>query len=171
MFGVACMLLSFGLCASIGFLHADRMRCRADGIEELVRCVRQCGLLLRYANVPLVELSNRVGLRERSMLFQAFSRKLMDGITVQEAWLQAFQTCCTQSPAYAALKSPEREAMDQFMFQLGATDAASELQRIALTAEELSALLEEARAQHGRKGRLYRTMGLLCGLAAAIMLW
>ena len=170
MFTMLSMLLAFGLCTGAGFLWADRLRSRALALEELSQCLRHLGMLMRYSGETLALLARRAHSRTGSPLFEAFSRALEAQAPPGEAWRQAWDRCGS-SPRYAALQAPELSALERFAAHLGSADPQGEAQRLALALEELDLALADAQQKNQTRGRLYRTLGMLLGLAAAIVLW
>ena len=54
--------------------------------------------------------------------------------------------------------------------ELGTSDCAGQEQLLELYFERISALYEKAAAESGKKARLFRSVGFLCGAGAAVLL-
>ena len=67
------------------------------------------------------------------------------------------------------LTTTDRELLFALGDRLGETDLDGQLSFLELTCEMLKKQQQEASENYRKKGRMYRSVGLLCGLAAGIM--
>lgn len=91
------------------------------------------------------------------------ARRLEDGRPFPAAWRESLKADS------AALGREESELLLGLGDSLGVTDLNSQLDAIACTREILGARLEQARSYADSHARLYRTMGVLLGLALLIL--
>ena len=86
-----------------------------------------------------------------------------EGIPFDEAWRQ---TACRAEGFF----EKDRELLLRFGEGFGASDAEGQISHCRLTMELLRRRLEEAGEEKKQKGRLYRMLGVLGSLGAALLL-
>lgn len=82
---------------------------------------------------------------------------------VHEIW----QKCVSDS---SVLGSDEKELMFSFGNMLGKSDTGGQISSIKIYKKRLEFLLEKFRNEYERKGRMYRSAGLLLGIMTGIVL-
>ena len=80
-----------------------------------------------------------------------------------ESWIQAIHDDCL-------LQTDEKHVLDTIGRTLGSTTLEGQLSALNLCQEELKAMEEDAELLFKQRGSLYRSIGLLCGCFAAILL-
>lgn len=68
------------------------------------------------------------------------------------------------------LEDSERSIVKSVMGALGTSDISAQLSMLEVNARLLEKQAEEAREQYAKKGKLYRSVGVLAGLFAAILI-
>ena len=119
---------------------AIEIRCSAPTLDEL--CERARG---RFAEL----------LRERRSICEDF----------HTAWEQACGSL-TQN----GFGEEEAELLRELGKSLGTSDAAGQLKLLELNEERIAALYSSAEADYAAKGKLFRSVGMLCGIGAAILI-
>ena len=71
---------------------------------------------------------------------------------------------------FLSLRREERQLLLEFAGTLGGTDLKTQRAGAALLTSRLEELAETAQRENSVKGRVYRTMGMLCGAAVAILM-
>lgn len=92
---------------------------------------------------------------------------------IREPFLQvahAYALACAQIPAPWE-QAAERSAMESLFAQLGSGTAAMREQAAAACLRRLKPLVESARTEAERGGKLCMQLGMLLGLMAGIVLW
>jgi stage III sporulation protein AB len=97
--------------------------------------------------------------------------KLEANYDVQSAWEESLSYERDSGGAVCALKDGELLIMDEFIAQLGRSDRENQLANIEMAVERLGALYEEALEEQQKKGRMYRSVGLLSALAIIVLCW
>ena len=87
------------------------------------------------------------------------------------AWQQAMELARSEDAGFASLEKGELDALYEYALELGRSDGKNQAKNAALLQKRLEELCEQAQAAYGSKGRMYRSVGILTGLAAAILLW
>lgn len=165
------MLLAFGACTLVGQLSAAKLKNRMEGLEQMSLAVYQLGLMIRYVSCPLAQATARVGQRLDNAFFIALSGRLKENRACQEAWEDTMSEARDKDARFAALTARDREILSVLAAELGRSDGKTQQQQIELAHKELSVQVEEAKEHWIRKGQVYKTLGLMGGLAAAIILW
>lgn len=165
------MLLAFGACTLVGHLSAAKLKSRLEGLEQMSLAVYQLGLMIRYVSCPLAQATARVGQRLDNAFFIELSKRLKDNRNCQQAWEETMEEARACDARFAALTARDREILSVLAGELGRSDAKTQQQQIELTHKELGVQVDEAKEQWMRKGQVYKTLGLMGGLAAAIILW
>lgn len=125
---------------------------REQLLFELQRLMQSLETGIRSCARPLGELLSQ----EASPFCQG------EGATPQEAMLQAGSRLLRRREDLALYKG--------FVAGLGTTDVQGQQRHIGLYASQLAHLLEGARAEREKQGRLYISLGLFAGLTISILL-
>lgn len=114
------------------------------------------------------EKISRVGGTQTSIFFSRAVEILKENKTISaaEAWEQAVEQCIRKT----ALNREDREILSSFGRLLGSTDMEGQIGNIRLTIGQLK--LQEEKAEESRKKNesMYRSLGILGGLAVVTLL-
>lgn len=155
-------LAAFALCALSGLGRSRLAKRRCELLAELVRLLAGFGVKIRCTAPTLGELIEQDG-----GLFAQLVREERSAGDIRAAWAAA----CGRLEALPFCRKDEAALMRALGQALGKSDRAGAVQTLELYEGQLSALYEAARAEYAEKGRLFRSVGALCGLGAAVMLW
>lgn len=156
--GIVIMLL----CTAWGFRSSITLRKRCSLLRELRLLLEHFSIGISCTAPTLEELS-KSGQGE-------FARLLREGLSetpdIRAAWGRAVdrlseQSCCGKE---------EAGLLAELGQSLGTCSAESQLSLLKLYSARLDRLLEQAEEAAEKKGRLYRSGGVLAGLGAAVML-
>lgn len=140
------------------------LRLCAAGLEHLET---QIG----YATTPLPEALPQVARDLRgpvARLFRLTARELASGkgLTAGEAWKIAIERVWPGT----ALDRSDRESLAALAPHLGASDRADQVKHLALARQRLTTAAAEAERLAAREGKLWRNLGVLGGVALALIL-
>ena len=155
-------LAAFALCALSGLGRSRLAKRRCELLAELVRLLAGFSVRIRCTAPTLGELIEQDG-----GLFAQLVREERSAGDIRAAWAAG----CERLEALPFCRKDEAALMRSLGQALGKSDRAGEVQTLELYEGQLSALYEAARAEYAEKGRLFRSVGALCGLGAAVMLW
>lgn len=155
-------LAAFVLCVLAGLGKSRLAKRRCELLGELVRLLSGFEVKIRCTAPTLGEL-----IEQESGLFAQLVREERKALDIRAAWAAG----CERLGALPFCQSEEAALMKRLGQALGRSDRAGEVQTIELYCEQLCALYNAARAEYAEKGRLFRSVGALCGLGAAVMLW
>ena len=115
-------------------------------------------------------------LKRRAAFLEELSRMLSDFADIirecrrdndiKSAWEQA----CGRLKALSYCHAAESELMLSLGRSLGTSDISGQLSLIELHSEKLSALRKSASEESAKKGKLFRSVGALCGIGAAVLI-
>lgn len=152
--------------AGIGAKASGDLKKQTELCISVRTFLSELGILMRYKGdtlfVLISELSERQSIQELKFLSRVIDN-MSSGMTFPYAWKTALSD--------DALLSPElTELLLKFGESLGTSDIEGQLMSIERSEEELSGIYENALSIYRRKGRLYRSIGLLGGITAALLL-
>ncbi len=159
------ILLIAGACTGIGFLAEQRLRQETRAIEQLIVLLESTAAYIRCQSPELCDL---LLLLEGDCggafgFLHEVGEGLQPGISPSTLWSDAVKRD-TSVPKAA------REILCSLGSVLGTTDKAGQLSAIALHRERLLQAAGESRERTLRQGRLYRSLGMLGGAMAAVLL-
>lgn len=161
MLRTAAVLMVVCLSAGIGVNMAGRLRRRRDALRTACGCISRICLAIRHTNRPLSLILR--GLQEPVQLVE-MAEAMDGGMEPSVAWAQAeegLKDCLTRG---------DMDEIGAFAAALGKSTRASQLALGDMAMEALSERLKEAEQLYLKKGRVYRTMGVLLGAGLAILL-
>ena len=85
---------------------------------------------------------------------------------IKSAWEQA----CGRLKVLSYCHAAESELMLSLGRSLGTSDISGQLSLIELHSEKLGALRKSASEESAKKGKLFRSVGALCGIGAAVLI-
>ncbi len=160
----------FGGSAWIGVRAAWTLKLRYSTIAALSGCIQQLTLRMEYTLEPLCELCMKCKNEATALFFDMFVENLGRQINVKLAWQQAMAAAQKQDAGFAALKAEEVRVLEEYAEGLGASAYSVQAKRAELLRQRLRAIEEQAKSECLKKGRLYQSMGMLCGIALALLL-
>lgn len=153
---------AFVLCVLAGLGKCRTAKRRCELLSELVRMLSGFSVRIRCTAPTLEEL-----IGEDSGIFAQLVREELRSGCIRSAWVAA----CERLRALPYCREEEAALLKKLGQSLGRSDREGEICTLNLYGEQLSALSEAAREEYSRKGRMFRSVGALCGLGAAIMIW
>ncbi len=168
---IAAAVLCLILGAAGGRFKASRLSEREKMLEELISGITLFRNEIYYTHDRLKTVSDRLsdsagGCGAR--LFSQFSELLREsaGKDSEMIWKDAVRkTFGSRSP----LKENDLTALSSAGIRLGKDDAEGQCRYLEKTAAELEVRLREARLDKETRWRLYQTLGLAAGCAAAVL--
>lgn len=152
--------------AGIGAKASGDLKKQTELCISVRTFLSELGILMRYKGDTLFmlisELSERQSIQELKFLSCVLDN-MSSGMTFPYAWKNALSDDTLLSPELT-------ELLLKFGESLGTSDIEGQLMSIERSEEELSGIYENALSIYRRKGRLYRSIGLLGGITAALLL-
>lgn len=155
---VPAALIALLCCILEGVRRRAALRERAVLLGGITQMLNGFLIEIRCSGATLDELISRAEGR-----FAEFVREgIESGCDVREAWSRA----CSRSPK----KNAETALLSELGQSLGTSDKDGTIRLLEIYAERFSELEREARDNYSRKGKAWVQVGMLCGIAAAIMI-
>lgn len=154
-------LAAFLLCFAFGARQSLLLKRRAALLEELSRMLNGFEIEIRFAAPTLDALCEKA---EGS--FAEMVREYRRDGDIKYAWERA----CVGLGSLPCCRAEESELLLSLGRSLGTSDISGQLSLIGLHAEKLDALRRSADEEAAGKGKLFRSVGALCGIGAAVLI-
>ncbi len=154
-------LTAFLLCLAWGARQSLLLKRRTALLEELSVMLREFEIEIRFAAPTLDILCEKA-----EGCFADILRECRGGRDIKAAWEQA----CERLSALPCCHEEERELLISLGRSLGTSDISGQLSLIELHSERLNALRKYAAEESAKKGKLFRSVGALCGIGAAVLI-
>jgi stage III sporulation protein AB len=158
-------------CSFLGFVLSGDCSKRPRQLRELQSLLQMFENQISYLSDIITEAFERIGRVGRNDMGIFFTRtveilKERDAQSASEAWEKAVRQCIRTT----ALNKEDEEIMLSFGKLLGNTDIEGQIKNIRLAVGQLA--LQEKKAEESRKKNenMYRSLGMLGGLAVVIVL-
>lgn len=160
--------------SAVGFLIADGEKRRVRYIRAMRRCLLRMNGLIRYEQLPLAQMLERIDLRttpqdrELTKLLHACAARIQSSASPQLIMIFAGESA--RLPGYGVLSAEDRSAFEAVIGELGRARMDEQIRLINEADEQLRCREEEiAKACSGRM-RLIRTLSLAGGAAVFLIL-
>ncbi len=163
-------LLLFSACAYAGFAKARAVKRRLNVTEGFLVDIRQLSILMRYKMSPIRELVLQLEGSELNEFWEAFLKELEGSASLNEAWQKALLKL-REEGGFSCLTDAEARVISDFGAAFGTSDIAAQRGNMEMALERFGVRAEALRREVAEKGKMYRSLGVLSGLAAAIMIW
>ncbi|WMJ23021.1 stage III sporulation protein AB [Paludicola sp. MB14-C6] len=154
--------------AYVGFAFSKRFQKRVKQLDLLTIMLQRIRVYLEYEKTPtkllISKLAESESLQELSFLRRC-KDKMETNINFPIVWQESLSECKQQ----LALEQDDYTALNQLTEVLGVYDAQAQLSGILVLETMMKQQLEEAIEQNKTMGKLYRSLGILSGIAAAIL--
>lgn len=159
-------------CSGMGFLGGQKIAARPKQLQKLRRDLTLLEMDINYAATPLPEaLAKLAGISQWPIrsLWQETCAHLGngEGWTAEEAWYKALEKFSCQT----ALSENDLAVLRDFGAGLGTSNRQEQLKKFKLLQEQLSSLAFQAEEARQKHERMWRTMGVLTGIALVILLF
>lgn len=159
-------------CSGLGIMAGERIAARPRQLQKLRNDLLLLEMDINYAATPLPEaLSKLVQTSDRLVrqLWEGTLNYLVsgEGLTAEEAWHRSLTGFSSQS----ALQEKDLAVLRDFGAGLGTTNRREQLKKFKLVQEQLAVLAAQAEETRQKTERIYRTMGVLTGIALIILLF
>lgn len=170
---VAVALLLLGLCVLNGRARARKLQMRSKALGDMLAFTRQLEVLIRANGRPIPDALHTCSRR----LQGAWTGKLaetLSGLYGAKAaspglWRKAFEALPGDIEEAAALSRDDVQLLSLFGDQLASSDMRAIAENYSLLYRSLEESLRASDRDRATKGKLYNTVGILVGLAAAIV--
>lgn len=155
-----------GASSAIGILFSKKYANREKELKEMKNSLNIFATKIKFTYEPIpnvfMEISNKIGGNVGNIFARAANR--MKEISAGEAWVQALEETKYN------LNKEDISVIKNLGRMLGQTDLEGQISEIEVVNEFLTSQLENAKEERRKNEKMYRTLGLVCGLTIAIIL-
>lgn len=148
----------------VGFSLADKLRSDRRICNELAHLLQRTSFLIGYRADDVYCVCMELK-RDSELRGLTFLGALPERFDVRSD----FRKCWNDAVNSQSFQSEERDILLRLGAVLGKSDRQSQVESIRQFQTELTALTEKRSSDYLRKGRLYRSVGLLFGIMAGIL--
>lgn len=158
-------------CGYLGIYYSSDFKVRVSSIEELKTVLQRLEFNISFMNLPLGDaiykmLATQTGSMQNILKFVANEIKSDRFQSMERIWQEAFENYGNE----LKLKKEDVEIILEFSKNLGKGDRQSEINNIRAALARLELKHEEAVTSAKENVRLFRSIGLSCGVFIAIIL-
>jgi stage III sporulation protein AB len=158
----ALILIAVGTFA--GYMESHRLAMRVEQLEAFLRFLSAAQTEIRFAALPVEQIVQRHGGEIE------FLRICGDCCKTDISFLSAWKTGVQSGTKGRGFLAGDIGLLYGFGEGFGASDTEGQLSHCALYSELITENLKNAREEKNRKSKLYQTLGVFSGMAAALLL-
>lgn len=149
----------------IGLFFSFKLKEREKIMSSVLLLTKELSVQIRYTNAEIGQILSMAAQKNeyKDLLFIEECRNLDEMDNFHLLWREGVK----KQPFLA---EKDRELLNSLGDSLGQTDTEGQLSFLEMYQELIKKRLEQAAKDYSDKGRMYRSVGLLCGLAAGIMI-
>lgn len=153
-------------CSLIGILISKKYSNRVNELKEFKNALNMFKTKIRYTYAPLPEIFAEISENVNSNISNVFKNaaEKMNICTAGEAWDLALKI------EDLNINNEDRNALRNLSKLLGKTDLEGQLNQIEMTSDFLDKQIKIAENQREKSEKMYRTLGMIMGLAIVIIL-
>lgn len=159
----ACIFLS---CAAIGLLISKKYEERVSQLKEFKNALNIFETKIKFTYEPIPEIFEEISRQIQTNTGRIFKLAScnMEVLAAGEAWDMAVDT------NILSINEEDRNILKNLSKLLGQTDVEGQINQIELTSRFLDEQIEKAEKERLKSEKLYRTLGMVIGLAIVIIL-
>lgn len=160
------ILLIFLISFFIGNIISKRYTLRLSELKDFKNAITIIESKIKFTYEPLPEIFLQTSKLLSENISKIFIRasKNMKELSAEEAWNKSIE----KSNTY--LNKEDIENIKSFGKMLGKTDKEGQVSHLELTKTFIDIQIEKARKEEEKNSKLYKTLGVVCGLALVIIL-
>ena len=153
-------------CSLIGLLISKKYSNRVNELKEFKNALNIFKTKIRYTYAPLPEIFTEISQSVDSNIGAVFKRaaEKMDICAAGEAWNVALKI------EDLNIDDEDRNVLKNLSKLLGKTDLEGQVNQIEMTSEFLDKQIRKAESLRGKSEKMYRTLGMIMGMAIVIIL-
>lgn len=151
-------------CTAAGFYFSKRLKMREAQLCASLLLIKELIVQIRYTNAKIGDVLKTAAENTayKNLFFVTDCLLLDENEDFHRVWQEG-----VKKQAY--LNQRDKELLFALGEHLGETDSEGQLSFLEMTETMLAEQREEAREERSAKSRMYRSVGILCGLALGIM--
>jgi stage III sporulation protein AB len=166
-FGIVVVFIA---CSAAGLMKSYSLTKRVRELEEFLGALTFISTEIRYFASPTAEIMKKLadsGEFEKLKVFEFCTEFLKNTRDFPKAWNQAIE----KAKPYLSLEDDDIKAVKEFGASFGATDADGQTANCERYAELIRQRLESAKDDRAKRGRMFSSLGVLCGIFFAFVFY
>lgn len=166
MFKVAAFICFVFAGAVVGTVFSDKLRQSRDYCRKIVSMLSDISVMIRHRALDVYEIVSELrysGVYENVQFLYKLPEQYKTGENFHELW----RTVLSDD---LSLNDEERAILLNFGNSFGTSDIEGQLMNISAALEHFKVLELKRSEEYTRKGKMYRSIGLLFGMMAGIMI-
>ena len=153
-------------CSLIGILISKKYVNRVNELKEFKNALNMFKTKIRYTYAPLPEIFTEIAENSNPNISNVFKKasEKMEICPAGEAWNLALKI------EELNIDDEDRNVLKNLSKMLGKTDLEGQLNQIEMTSVFLDNQIRKAENQRSKSEKMYRTLGMLIGMAIVIIL-
>lgn len=168
MLGIKIIIYSFIFlsCSLIGILLSKKYVNRVKELKEFKNALNIFKTKIRYTYEPLPEIFREISENVDSNIGTVFSQAVgnMNILSAGEAWNLALKVDTLN------IDDEDRNVLKNLSKLLGKTDLEGQLNQIEMTSDFLDEQIRKAEIKKNKNEKMYKTLGMIMGIAIVIIL-
>ena len=168
MLGIKIIIYSFIFlsCSLIGILISRKYTNRVNELKEFKNALNLFKTKIRYTYEPIPEIFSEISENISPCVSTVFKQAAgkMDVLAAGEAWNLALKMDNLN------INEEDRNALKNLSKLLGKTDLQGQLSQIEMTSDFLDEQILKAERERNKNEKMYRTLGMILGMAIVIIL-
>ena len=152
-------------CSGIGINASNKLKTYRNNCRQLIELMNTICVMIRYRNMNFYEISRELktqkGLGELEFV-QHLPTEYNGITTFKQEWENSLLSD-------SGIGDDEKELLATLSSELGTSDAEGQISAFELTASQLKVIEKKRREDYARKGKLYRSIGVLAGIMVGIV--
>lgn len=168
MLGIKILIYTFIFLLSslIGFLMSKKYSNRVNELKEFKNALNIFKTKIRYTYEPIPEIFSEISTTVNSTISNVFktASNKMNLLSAGEAWEVALKLDTLN------INDEDKNVLKNLGKLLGKTDLSGQLNQIELTSDFLEEQIQKAEKERIKSEKMYKTLGMIMGIAIVIIL-
>lgn len=158
-----CIFLSS---SAIGLLISKKYEERVNELKEFKNALNMFETKIKFTYEPIPEIFDQIAKQMKTTVGRTFklASSNMEVLTAGDAWDVAVDTNVLN------INDEDKNILKNLSKLLGKTDIDGQISQIELTSKFLDEQIEKAEKERTKSEKMYRTLGMVIGLAIVIIL-
>ena len=168
MLGIKIVIYSFIFlsCSLIGILVSKKYINRVNELKEFKNALNLFKTKIRYTYEPIPDIFKEISENVNSNISEVFKNAAnkMDILAAGDAWNLALKIDTLN------INDEDRNVLKNLSKLLGKTDLQGQINQIEMTSDYIEEQIQKAEKERNKSERMYRTLGMIIGMAIVIIL-
>ena len=168
MLGIKIIIYSFIFlsCSLIGILVSKKYINRVNELKEFKNALNLFKTKIRYTYEPIPDIFKEISENVNSNISDVFrnAANKMDILAAGDAWNLALKIDTLN------INDEDRNVLKNLSKLLGKTDLQGQINQIEMTSDCIEEQIQKAEKERNKSERMYRTLGMIIGMAIVIIL-